>query len=141
MTKEELAAKLNNREYLSEITSEEKIITENNNLVVIYGYSDDTIELVGAIYDEINACDGTNFRITKDGVAPKWDDIDRDDEREAEEYFRKKNLPFATVKAEWDEHGYSWFISANISFAPFDIVENGEKYCRGIVINLNGINS
>lgn len=139
MTKEELAAKLNNREYLNEITSEEKIITENNNLVVIYGYSDDTIELVGAIHDEINAWEGTNFRITKDGVAPKWDDIDRDDEREAEEYFRKKNLPFAKVNAEWDKNGYSWFISASIPFAPFDIVEDGEKYCRGIVININDI--
>ena len=45
MTKEELAAMLNGREYGKEITKAEEEKAKANGLVVIYGYSDDNVEL------------------------------------------------------------------------------------------------
>jgi hypothetical protein len=40
---------------------------EANGLVVVYGYSDDNVELAGAISDEIGAWEGVVFHVEKDG--------------------------------------------------------------------------
>lgn len=52
MTAKQLAARLDGREYLKEITPEEEREAEANGLVVVYGYSDDNVELAGSYYVE-----------------------------------------------------------------------------------------
>ena len=68
MTKEEFAKKLDGREYREEITREEAAEAKKNNLVVVFGASDDLIEFRGAIYDEINAWGGEIVLLDKDGL-------------------------------------------------------------------------
>lgn len=67
MTKEQLAYLLNGREYTNEITKEEEREAKNSGLLVIFGASDDLIELRGAIYDEVGAINGGEVRIGKNG--------------------------------------------------------------------------
>lgn len=105
MTKESLAALLNGREYRDEITHSEEDAAKAAGLVVVFGGSDDLCELRGAITDERDCYNGGSMKI------------------------KGKLLKMLWCK----EPGYSWTYSTNIPHAVFDIMEDGEKYCRGIV--------
>lgn len=143
MSKESFAAALNGREYGSEITEAEETMAFANGLLVIFGYSDDNVELRGAIRDEIGMYDGGRFCITSEGtVLPMWEDIEITDKEEAREYFRKDALPRIGVDCQWapaDEPTLSWRYSTTAPHATFDVMEDGEVYCRGIVLDMKEI--
>jgi hypothetical protein len=40
------------------------------------------------------------------------------------------------IEAVWAEDGYSWTYRTDIPHATFEITEDGEPYCRGIVFAL-----
>jgi len=132
MTKEELAAQLNDNEYPLRPTKVEEKEWKDAGLIVAVGVSDDLLELHGAIYDDFSAYNGTTIKLTDDGEVPK---------NLCEDYrcpYFKEELKKCrhTITAEWDKDGYSWVITSNLPFAPFDIMEDGEKFCRGIVVEL-----
>lgn len=135
MTKESLAALLNGREYCNEITATEEAEAKAAGLLIIFGASDDLTELRGALHDEAGANDGATHRIDAKGFVPDWDSVDHDDEEECAEYFARKGGGFV-VEAKWSTGDYSWVIETSAPHATFDIVEDDEKYCRGIVIDL-----
>jgi len=54
MNKEELAKLLDGCEYRKEITHEQDQIAKDNNLVVVFGASDDLTEFRGAFYNEFD---------------------------------------------------------------------------------------
>ncbi|HET8685200.1 MAG TPA: hypothetical protein VFM18_00895 [Methanosarcina sp.] len=68
MNSKELAALLNGRQYRAEITKDEECQATQNNLVVVFGASDDLMEFRGAIDDELGAWEGTTAYLTKDGL-------------------------------------------------------------------------
>lgn len=134
--RDDLAALLNGREYLAEITKAEEAVAKAAGLLVVFGASDDLMEFRGAVHDECGAYDGTTAMVHALGVLPTWEDFDeKDDEDMARAYFVNKRNAFP-VAAAWDEGGYSWVISANVPHATFEIVEGEDKYCRGIVIDM-----
>ena len=55
MTKEQLAELLNGNEYRDEMTKEQEQAAKQNNLLVLFGASDDLLEMRGAIRDEVGA--------------------------------------------------------------------------------------
>lgn len=140
MTKEQLAALLNGRQYRSEITKDEEAAAKAAGLLVIFGASDDLVEFRGAVHDEIGAYNGTIFRLCPEGLLPEWpDEVDEGwSESEAEDYFRRKALGFVEIEAKWDEGGYSWVISPppSLPHAIFVVKEDDDNYCRGIVIDM-----
>jgi hypothetical protein len=79
MNRDKMAALLNGRSYGEEITKEECATAKAHGLVVVFGYSDDNVELRGAIDDEVGACDGTTLHITPDGLLQPWNQF-RDSE-------------------------------------------------------------
>lgn len=110
MTKEQLAARLNGRQYGNEITREEEQLAKGNGLIVIFGASDDLCEMRGAIDDEVGCYDGGEI--------------------ECEEYPGK-------LRAVWcPESGGSWGYETDLSHAKFNIYEDDMLYCVGIVIDL-----
>jgi hypothetical protein len=133
MTKEELAKILNGREYMEEITEEEERQARESGLVVVFGASDDLVEFRGAIYGEAGAYEGGLVSLTKKGL-PK---NECDDPHCP--YFGKLLDAMPDIDVLWDKDGYSWKYKAPFPVAEFDIVENGEKYCRGIVFNLDSL--
>lgn len=136
MTKEQMAALLNGREYGSEITREEHQLAKASGLVVIFGYSDDNMEARGAWgEDEFGAYEGGTWKVSPRGILKSWDDIDHDNEKECEAYFQTKITAIATLKAIWapKDPECSWAYELDAPHATFDIVEDGELYCRGIV--------
>ena len=130
MNAKELAERLNGREYGKEITKEEAAMAKAAGLVVVYGYSDDNVELDGAVCDEIGACGGTEIPFTKAGlVENKCEDNDCP-------YFEKLIESAVMLKAIWDRDGYSWIFEAPFPHETFEVMEDGEKFCRGIVFAL-----
>lgn len=110
MTKEQLAARLNDRQYDDEITREEEQLAKENGLVVIFGASDDLCEMCGAIDDEFDCYEGGDI--------------------ECEEYPGK-------LRAVWcPESGGSWGYETDLSHAKFNIYEDDMLYCVGIVVDL-----
>lgn len=138
ITKEQMAERLNGREYGEEITREECQIAKASGLLVIFGYSDDNAEMRGVFDDEVGCYDGGKFRITEKCVLSEPSDEDR-------EVLEKFNVLDAVLKcgaeveAVWDKDGYSWTYKTAVPHATFEIVEDGEKYCRGIVIAVSDL--
>ena len=138
MNAKELAAKLNGREYCYEITDAEVKQARDAGLVVVFGASDDLIEFRGAIRDEGDCYDGGEILIDAKGVLPSWDSASESEES-AQEYFERK--PKARmIKALFAKEGsYTWTYCTVIPHEKFEIFEDGEPYCRGIVFNIGEI--
>jgi len=133
LTKEELATILNGRQYGHEITTEEEAEAKASGLVVIFGASDDLMELRGEIDDEVGAYEGGTAHLNSEGLLTSPDCCDNPDECP---YFLKEVARAKTVEAIWDKDGYSWVYETELPQATFDILDGNEKYCRGIVVEL-----
>lgn len=137
MNAKQLAEQLNGSEYPLRPSSEIKALAKENGLVIVYGQSDDLIEFDGAIYDEADVYDGGTVRLDQKGLMPNRDDIDSDDD--LEDYFSRKDTAKA-IEALWcAEDEYSWTYKTDIPHETFDIFEDGERYCRGIVFSLSDL--
>ncbi|WP_102323888.1 hypothetical protein [Komagataeibacter saccharivorans] len=138
MTAKSLAATLNGREYRNEITREECRAAHEACLVVVTGYSDDGVTIWGAIVDEIGAWNGRTFWLTPDGVLPRFETLcERADEAEMEKYFSNKAAA-RKIEAVWSpsEPDASWLIKSDVPHETFDIMEDDQLFCRGIVFAL-----
>lgn len=138
MTKEEAAVLLNGFEYPArEIEQHHKALAAAG-LVAVFGASDDLLEFRGAIYDEVGAYDGTTALIDAEGLIPTFDAVsDEGDEDQMATYFRRKPNGVG-IEALWspDEIKASWLIKTSIPHATFDILEDGDLFCRGVVFSL-----
>lgn len=131
MNAKELAALLNGREMGIEISKVEAAQAMADGLVVVFGASDDNMELRGAICDEVGCYEGGTAYLTPKGL------LTNDCEDDQCPHFAKLKEKAATVNAGWcEEDGYSWTYATAIPHETFDIFEDGEKFCRGIVFAL-----
>jgi len=126
----EWAKLLEGREYNLEISPDEIAIAEENNIVIVFGASDDLMEFRGAIDDEVSCFGGGSAYITADGQLL----VNECPEDECP-YFEKEKKMAMEIKAFWDQDGYSWVYDTFIPHETFNIFENGETYCRGIVFS------
>ena len=140
MTKEELAQRLNGRQYRGEMDKEEETSAKLNELLVVFGASDDLMEFRGIIYDECGAYNGAEaFLVKKRGG--KVDIISDNDLEEIEDLMKDKDLDFqikkVKIEAQWcpEDLDCSWRIKTELPHATFDIFEDNELYCRGLVIS------
>jgi len=130
MTKEEFAALLNGREYLKEISISEIMAAKRSGLVVIFGASDDLIEIRGAVSDELTCYDEGEAFFTPAGL------LQNDCDNDECPYFEAQKKNARKVTGIFDRDGYAWVYETDIPHATFDIMEDGQKYCRGIVFKL-----
>lgn len=122
ITKEQLAGRLNLIPYGATIlTKEEKHDAIESGLCVITGAGDDLLEFDGTVYDEVGANDGTTVYLMPDGKIKKKD----------------KDGKGIKIIAEWcpEDCETSWRISTSVPAATFKIVDDGELYCIGCVID------
>ncbi|MDF3928638.1 hypothetical protein [Pseudomonas putida] len=134
MTKEELAAQLNGLEHPTRIPDPLIVAAQSAGLVILCGASDDLMEFYGARREEIGCYDGGTAFVDADGVLPDRDCLDGDEEL-AEYVQRQKSAK--SIEALWcKEDGYSWTYKTEIPHATFEVVEDEEPYCRGIVFAL-----
>lgn len=120
------AYRLNGREYGSEITKDEAEEAKRDGVVIVFGYSDDNMEFEGALHDEVGCYDGGVFRVCKYGVY--------EDEVPA-------NTELKTITAVWCATGKpAWSYETDIPHEKFNIFEDGEPFCEGIVFSIDDLN-
>lgn len=131
MTAQQLASILDGREYCREITKDEQSAARKAGLVVVFGYSDDLVELRGAIEDEVGAYDTTTFYVTPEGLPKSKCECDECP------YFEEIKKTGAPVEAVWCAPGAaSWTFKTTIPHATFNVMEDGDLFCVGIVFAL-----
>lgn len=136
MTVQELASRLNGREYGNEMTLEERFIAKEFGLVVVFGASDDLMEFRGAIDDEVGCCEGGKAYVSPDGI---WqDDYGCGGDQQCE-FLKNAKKKFVPIYALWAIEGYSWIYDTEIPHETFEILEDGDKYCRGIVFSVEDL--
>lgn len=127
---QELAARINGRQYREETTKVDEQEAKAAGLVIVFGASDDLMEFRGAADDEVGAYGGSTVHFTSAGLLTNKCD------EEGCPYFAKLKKTAATIEAKWDAEGYSWIYETAIPHATFEVLEDDEKYCRGIVFAL-----
>ncbi len=137
MTAKEFSEMLSDREYGMEIAKDEERQAADAGLVVVYGYSDDNVELRGAIDSEVGAWDGTTIRLTKAGVLqePACDSAENCNCP----YFAAAKNAAKTIEAVWGAGGVSWTFKTDIPHETFNIYEGGELFCVGIVFSVEDL--
>jgi hypothetical protein len=141
MNKEELAAQLNGIEYPAHRNIAGHIIEQAKaaGLVILYGASDDLMEFDGAAREEIGCYNGGTAFVDPHGVLADEDSLDSPNE--IHDYRNRRPLA-KEIEALWcAEPGYSWTYKTDIPHATFEVVEDGEPYCRGIVFDLHDLNT
>ena len=131
-----LAKRLNGREYTKELTVAEAKEAKEAGLVVVFGYSDDCIEFQGAVSEELGCvCFGKNpsyrdFYISREGfVRANEDDklLNATDEK--------------LIRVVWCDRdvGAAWSYQTSIPHEKFNIYEDEELFCVGIVFSLSAL--
>jgi len=130
---ENLAARYDGWEYGDDVTNEEEAKLKDRGIVMVFGASDDLVELRGAIDSEAGAYEGATLFFHNGKL------LENECEDEKCPYFKELQMQNHSkfVEALWcvngDESEYSWTFETDIPHVTFDIYEDGEKYCRGIL--------
>lgn len=128
---EVIANALNGSTYPFEPSQETQRAAKEGGIVIVFGASDDLMEFRGAIYDEIGAYKGTVAYVTRKGRVANECGND-----ECPHYARAK-AKADTIRAVWSDKGDPcWSYETDIPHATFEVMEDGEVYCRGIVFDL-----
>jgi len=141
VTPASIAALLHGVEYSRDVVSHEIADqAKAAGILIVYGASDDLIEFDGAWSDEAGAGENTEVMIDATGVLPSWETVkDEDDEEQAAEWHvRKRGARIITTlwgpKDDAGNEYASWAYKTDIPHSTFDVMEDGELYCRGIVL-------
>jgi hypothetical protein len=135
------AEKLNGIEYpANEIYRANKDIKADG-LIIAYGMSDDLLEFVGCIGDEVGAWEGQTVKLT-----PKPSIFNADENKETFEYKSMEIAQFPRITAIWGPRDKgnkvwaSWDISTDLPvYEVFNIMEDGELFGRGIIFEAKAI--
>lgn len=123
----QIAVLLDGMEYAEEPPKEIISNAKEDGIVIVFGASDDLMEFRGAIEDEFGCFEGGTAYLNKEGLM-----VNKCDNEDCP-YFQEKLSHAKDIEAIWDSEGYSWIYKTEIPHLTFEILEEGEKYCRGIV--------
>ncbi len=139
MTKKQIAEQLNNSEYPLHIPQEIAAAAKAAGIVIVYGASDNLMEFDGAIYDEVGAYEGATAIIVNGTLwtGPDCDHDGGDGCKHAQAAHAAAKAHGKKIEALWCAEGeYSWTYKTEIPHVTFEITEDGEPYCQGIVFEL-----
>lgn len=145
MTAKELANKLNGHEYRNEFPI--KLIKEvkDSGLVIVYGYSDDLMEIEGAIEGEGDCYGGREFKIDAEGLIPSKDDMEDEEDDDALEIWVMRRKNSKKIKAVWcaGKNKEGWSYETTIPHEKFKILETEHEVrdvqCIGIVFSIEDL--
>ena len=123
MNAKELAEKLDGREIGAEITTDEAEQAKAKGLAVVFGASDDLMEFHGAVDDEVGIVQTPDCSLGADC-----------------KYFKASLKGVKEIKAVWCGDGKApWSYETEIPHEEFNIFEDGELYCTGIVFSMEDV--
>jgi hypothetical protein len=133
MNIKEFTSKLNGTQYGSEMR-QEIALAKCLGFVIVYGHSDDCMEFAGTIDDEVGCYDGETINITADGIMKECEDNCK--------YYRKALESSREIEAIWcgkDSDGWSWTYKTDIPHETFEMMDDEERYCLGIVFDIRSL--
>jgi hypothetical protein len=140
MTVKEWAEKINGFEYpANELEHLNKKMAVDG-IIIAYGASDDLLEFNGVIYAEVDAWKGTDVRIFSRGKGTAFI-FNKEENKDSAEFNRKEIEQMQKIKAVWrpKDIDASWKIETEIPHETFDIMEDGELFCRGVVFHVDDV--
>lgn len=135
MTKEQFAARLHGREMGDEITPEEIEQAKASGLLVVYGYSDDLVEFRGLFQDEVDAYEGATVEAHRGGVLHRNSECDTCGRLHDHLAQRCVKIVATFGKAGQPD----WVFETGLPHATFNIMEEGNVFCLGMVIDGNDL--
>ena len=133
MITKEIAALLDGMEYGEEISEHDLQYAKENGAVIVFGASDDLIIFRGAIEGEVSCHRGGFAYLDKNGL------IENKCANESCPYCTEKRLQAKCIAAVWGWGGHSWIYTTEIPHETFEVVEEGQKSCRGIVFSMDSL--
>lgn len=130
----EIKAALDGRQYRSETTKEIRAAAKAAGVVIIYGASDDLMEIEGAVDDEVGVGNQTEVPFTPSGLLEN--DCDSDD---CPHYARAKAAAAKVVSIFDPGDGLTFKYETAIPHETFRIMEDDEPYCDGILFKLSDV--
>jgi len=128
-----LATRLDGTEYPPRFSKEIIARARESGLVFAYCVSDDNLCFDGAICDDASAYGGKKVRVDAKGIIPDFRVLVKDDIDAMRDFFRRENGG-VEIEAVWHDGGpIAWTFETSVPHETFDIVENGDIFCRGIV--------
>lgn len=135
----------NGWQYPLRLSDDEVAALSSAGLAIVFGESDDLVEIRGAIKDEACSYSNRPFWIGSSGFLP----IDEDGELESPEDLRTiqdaKRLVSEydrslKIVVQHDMFDYAWVISISeevaVPHAVFDVFEGSDLFCRALVIQV-----
>lgn len=131
-TAKSMAFCLNNRDNEDGFFEFERKCAERNNLVIVCGYSDDLIDLYGAISEEGDCFNGGDFHL----------------EQENDHWILKEELGKCNnISAKWCEKSkitddweiIPWSYETDIPHTTFYMTHEGEPFCEGLVFDMKDL--
>jgi hypothetical protein len=149
MTIKEWADKLDGREYGEEVLKDERKQMADEGIIAVFGCSDDLVEYQGALDGEFGAWEGTETKLGKTSEG-KISVITEGEREKIDELNEMENIEILlspiiermiSIFAIWCPDGLetSWLIETEIEHETFDIMEDGELFCRGVVFHADSI--
>ena len=137
MNAKEWQAILNKREYRNEMSRDEEKQAKLDRVLICFSASDDLLEFRGIIDDEVGAWEGTTVKLT-----PELELFDPSENKESQKFNNSQINKMLKITALWapkNEENKTWasfhVTSSDFEFYWFDIMEEGEIYCRGFVVD------
>lgn len=138
----ELAKQINNSVIGSTLFEDALKVAKENNLVVVYGESDDIMSFGGAISDEANCYKGGTAYVTNKGLLD-LPECYHEEYSDNCKYFELAKEHAREVYLSADEDSPYWTIHTDIPHEVIDLYnweeddEDKELWCRGVVFSLD----
>jgi hypothetical protein len=108
-----------------DLTLSQKEFCEAHDIVVVYCYSDDTVEFDGAIRDEVSAWEGAEIYVDANGPIEPC---------ECEcKYYKAAIKNAKKITAFWCLNEWCWSFKTDIPHEEFEFYSDGDPFCKGIV--------
>jgi len=134
---ENLAAMFDGRKYGGEVSDEEEAKLKDRGIVMMFGASDDLVEIRGAIYGEVTAYQGREIYFFNGKL------VDYECDNEDCPYLEHCEKLTKTVEALWCEDetddDFTWSFKTDIPHATFEIFDGAEDFCRGILFYVDEV--
>lgn len=132
------AQEINGRQYRQEIDSDLRRRLKEDEVVVLYGASDDLLEIDGVFQEEVGAYDGGLFEPVVFGNTDYYDFVASE---EKQSFLENNNYPYIDMVWSPENSDFSWIIDTNIPHERFIIYEDDDTYCEGVLFYLEDLRS
>lgn len=132
-----VAKQLQGCQYPLRLGKETKSQLRDAGIVIVHGASDDIMSFKGAIDDEVSCYEGGTAMVDAEGLLDEnTEDMSEDELR----HHLDRKARAKAIHALWSDHaGPAWTYNTEIRCETFEMLDDGEAYCIGLVFSLSAL--